>query len=180
VIKDVPHSLLAVDPGKRGCGVAWFIRGILSKAAFVKGSLKGGNDLVLAQNTAQAVAEWYRKATFAQLNVFVCEWPKVYADASLKRENPNDLLPLAGVNVAIAAMLARDWFPVPAFVTYEPRAWKGSIKKEAMTARIPKHLEPFELEWIEHVGAKDHNTIDAIGIGLKYLGRLERKRVYAR
>jgi hypothetical protein len=43
-----------------------------------------------------------------------------------------------------------------------------------MNARVLGRLSEEELSKIEHVGAKDHNTYDAIGIGLHHLGRLRK------
>ena len=56
-----------------------------------------------------------------------------------------------------------------------PRTWKGTVPKEIMTARILKQLTPAELNHVPlrpRAKTPDHNTVDAIGLGLWKLGRL--------
>jgi hypothetical protein len=44
-----------------------------------------------------------------------------------------------------------------------------------MNQRVKDALTDDEAACIVHVGAKDHNTYDAIGIGLAQLGRINRR-----
>jgi hypothetical protein len=56
-----------------------------------------------------------------------------------------------------------------------PHDWKGSVKKEAMLSRIVSKLDAAELEMLMRIPcsvSKRHNIIDAIGLGLKEVGRL--------
>jgi hypothetical protein len=48
-----------------------------------------------------------------------------------------------------------------------PAVWKGSVPKEICQSRILKKLEPEELSVLD----KNHNAMDAVGIGLWKLGR---------
>jgi hypothetical protein len=54
------------------------------------------------------------------------------------------------------------------------------MKKEVCHPRIVKRLSEDERAIVDRVvsqiGAKAHNTLDAVGIGLHYLNRFERKR----
>lgn len=53
-----------------------------------------------------------------------------------------------------------------------PSAWKGQVPKNIHRHRILKALKPVEKQAI--VTIDNHNTIDAVGIGLWVLGRLGR------
>lgn len=168
-------TLLAVDPGIRGCGIAVFEDTSLTWAAYVKNSLKTGC-------TAEAASEMASRVREVVLNKQVyptrlaLEWPRIYAWNS--KGDPNDLLALAAVDAAVAAL-----FFAAASVSYYPSDWKGQMKKEPCHARIRSRLLPSELT-AACVGAHEakslaHNVWDAVGIGLHSLGRFDRKRVVA-
>lgn len=55
-------------------------------------------------------------------------------------------------------------------VQVSPHRWKGSVPKGIHNARVLGRLTPAELRLVP-TGAKRHNAIDAIGIGLWYLNR---------
>jgi hypothetical protein len=108
----------------------------------------------------------------------VFEWPMIYLKQHGKR--PNDLPALAGVGMAIACR-----FPRPEIHSYYPQEWAGQIPKaktkkgadsSPRALRIKSRLSDEEMK---HWPKSQHDAIDAIGIGLYHLGRLERKRVYA-
>ena len=50
-------------------------------------------------------------------------------------------------------------------VTYLPREWKGQMKKEVMQRRLAKFCK----DTID-IKSLNHNVVDAIGIGRKFLG----------
>lgn len=162
--------MICIDPGLRGCGVAVFNRGDaqLIRACYVP------NDERVGRGPKVWVA-MAKKVKFVLLSLtgltarFYLEVPQVYGGP--RDEDPNDLIDLAGVVGAIAAM-----FPDSIHSFYLPRQWKGTVPKKMMTQRISEQLAPEELKVIQTAGAKDHNTLDAIGIGLFTLGRLEQKR----
>ncbi len=107
--------------------------------------------------------------------MLLVEVPRSY-DAGQQKGPQNDLIDLALVCAAIAGKVGGD----TEVVTYYPQEWKGSIKADTFTERILEALSNEEKQRIQRTGALDHNTIDAVGLGLKYLGRLERTRKYAR
>jgi len=181
-------DLLAVDPGIRGCGVALFREGRLSRgledmrlaaAAYVRNPLPRGDDPVEQLAMAYAARDWVRRHTGiddATVDRVVVEWPQVY-QGSKQKGDPRDLLTLAGVDMAIAASI-----PARRNVSrYLPREWKGQVNADVMLERILARLEPEEMARLEACPASlRHNMIDAIGIGLKALGRLEPRRVISR
>lgn len=167
---------LSVDPGIRGCGCAIFVDGELRAAAYVRNPDKTGAGPGECQAMAQAIRDWFVACSNYVLNILVLEWPQTYGGRA-KRGDANDLFPLAGVDAALAAN-----FPAANVTHYLPREWKGTVDPDVMIERIQGRLAPHELLRVELPSAKslEHNVWDAVGIGLKYLGRLERQRKFSR
>jgi hypothetical protein len=173
--------ILCVDPGIRGAGVALFEGETLFKAAYVRNPHSSGQGLVAQRAIAGAIIQW---ATLLKGKVcfwtggaaFVGEWPQVYTASKSKGDPNTSLLPLCGVIAHISG--AEDW---DSRVEYKPREWKGTVDADVMTERIRSRLSEKEKAALEPCAASlEHNMIDAVGLGLHHLGRLERKRVFAR
>jgi hypothetical protein len=127
-------------------------------------------------------SEWLRAVLGADAeatrlpDVVVCEWPQIYYGPKQSGDQ-NDLPPLAGVDAALGAL-----FPGAELVSVAPREWKGgSVDKQVMCDRVWARLSPEEQARVERRprGGLDHNTVDAAGVGLWFLGRLRRRRAYA-
>lgn len=109
------------------------------------------------------------------LTQLVYEWPQVYR-ATRSKGDPNDLLGLVGVGAALSGMLG-----VPA-QTFTPAQWIGGLPKSTTGdplasprgARVWSRLDADERAAVE----VSHDAIDAVGLGLHALGRLERVRVF--
>lgn len=172
--------ILAIDPGLRHCGCAALDAGGLIAAALVKNTDTGrGPAAALAMATA--VGAWSRK--YGAVKTLVLEYPRIYVDQQRRAANdPNDLVELACVDGALAA-----WFSVPVR-HYYPSDWKGQTPANPTARQVMKRLNALELARVEKFDSffeallraeargKDvthttHNTLDAVGIGLKYLGR---------
>lgn len=168
-------SLLAIDPGIRVTGWALFHNADgLVKAGLAKNPREGhGAEACRAMARAinEDVNDGYMRVVF--------EWPRVYTAAKSKGD-PNDLLPLVGVGMAMSAYLGESCI----MYSVHPHEWKGQLPKDACHARILLRLTPSEA--MVAAGAqrvaksKAHNVLDAIGIGLHHLGRFGRERVIAR
>lgn len=168
--------LLSLDPGIRGSGVALFNDGKLVACDYVKNPVKKGNDLEAIRSMALAVGRWTATDNL-DVGALVCEYPQIYGPAFSKGDN-NDLLALAGVGSALAAL-----YPDVPVTTVLPREWKGQVPKETMHGRIRGRLDGSEAD-VWHAaekrgGALFHNTADAVGIGLWHLGRLAPKKAWA-
>ena len=75
--------------------------------------------------------------------------------------------------VAVGAAVASHF---PVVETLFPADWKGQVPKEVMTERIRRSLTEEERGRIEKCKASlMHNVLDACGIGLYRLGRLNKK-----
>ena len=165
----IAGDTISIDPGIRGCGVAlWhasFSSWTLERAYYVKNPIEAGDGVyaVLAMATAiEAVSIRYP----------VIEWPRVYTAGKLKGD-PNDLLPLVAIGIALCARFG-------AGTRYFPHEWKGQMKKEQTEERIRSRLSESELSCVEATGHKGHNVWDAVGLGLWHFERFNRKRVIAR
>lgn len=181
--------ILAVDPGIRGCGVAIFTTdGRLAACAYVNNPASTKSPIIeRARIGAKAVDVWrgvaVNKARDAGLakawegvQRLVVEFPRIRTITKSKGDN-NDLLPMCAVDGAIAAL-----FDVPCEQLY-PDEWKNQTDtEEVVDPRIRARLSAEEIVVYEAglaTGGKTygHNTMDAVGVGLKFLGRYERKRV---
>lgn len=181
-------DLLSVDPGLRASGVALFKDNLLVAADYVRSSSSQPAGPESCAEMAENICLWLSKkfVTFEFSHTFniVVEWPQVYRGTTADKD-PNDLLGLAGVTSALVAfsdVLKNEFASKTSFrVThYLPKEWKGQMTKEASRYRIQTRLSGEELGSIERKCRENHNTWDAIGIGLKFLDRFERKRAFAR
>jgi hypothetical protein len=195
-------KLLSVDPGVQWAGVAVFdlpTKQLLAAKRFRGGGFRN-NPWALVE-LAREIADW--AAIFGTFGAAAMEWPQVYAGRQRGRKDPNDLLPLAGLDAAVLGELAGYMAQGADAKLYRPHDWKGSKQAnptarlviERLTPEERRQVEDFEpfLAALEHAEAESikqgkvvdvdhpaHNTTDGIGVGLKYLGRLERQRVIRR
>lgn len=186
MVFDKPRVIGALDPSVRDCGLSLLYDKTVQWGKLVRNPMKSGHDYAACRSMALAVS-----IHFPRLDILVIEFPRIYtAGKQVKRDDhgnarstdPNDLLPLVGVGTAVAALM-----PDTEIVTLYPDEWKGSVSKFAMNIRTCGRLSADERKTVE---AKDpdpdkphdkgHNVWDAVGIGLHYVGRLERVRVIAR
>lgn len=178
--------VLCVDPGIRGSGVALFTlsagTGALTRASYVKNPVKQGHHVEAALAMSRALAQWFEQhaGIIRSAVTYVSEWPRVYTAGKQSKDghwrDPNDLPPLTAVQTATAALVRASLV----CVTYEPREWKGTVDKTVMNRRVYERLSIPETGCIDDAGALTHNVLDAVGLGLKYLGRLEPKKVFPR
>jgi hypothetical protein len=163
--------ILAIDPGIKGCGIAEFDRtGTLLRGEYVPNPLLVGAMSERVGYMARAVL----RTTFAEaVSRVVTECPQVYKHKSVGA----DLIPLAQIGAMVVGAI-----PLVSWTQYLPHEWKGSVNADTMTKRILQRLTAAELLMVQSFkhGGLDHNTIDAVGIGLHYFGRLKPRRVIAR
>lgn len=101
----------------------------------------------------------------------VGERPQVYASGKSKAD-PNDLITLAlklGAYFGLADMLDVER------VELAPADWKRQLPKHVAALRIKARLTPAECDAVRNLNVLPkttlHNAIDAIGIGLHFVGR---------
>lgn len=169
---------LAVDPGIRHCGVAAIDDAYgegparIVACALLKNPETEGAGPRECAFMARQVLSWNPGIGAGEA---VLEWPQVYTHGSIDR---NDLLPLAGVQAAIAAGLRMCEIVAPL-----PAKWKGQVKKEVMLRRIESRMHPEERALVDALKLPKslrHNVIDACGLALWRVGRLVFERVITR
>lgn len=136
--------LISIDPGKCS-GVAIFDDGALTDAY---------------------VTEQIEPVDHGAAQV-VCELPRIYPTGKGKG-NPNDL-----ISVALSAGRLCALYPGTQYVF--PHSWKAQVDGDIMCQRILCFLSKPEATRFQVLPkSKEHNMIDAIGIGLWHLGRMGR------
>ncbi len=162
--------LIAVDPGLRCLGVAVFFNGWLNSTYLIKNPEAGrgakawhGYTKTKMTGTADLL-----KDVIAGADVLVVEMQSIYRRGP---GDPDDMLQVAGVAGVIAGMANLD----ARIVAYKPREWKGTAPKDIFAKRILACLSSRETFAISTELPKSlvHNIYDAIGLGLKALGRLD-------
>ena len=167
----VTQDFVAIDPGLRHCGMAQYMDGRLVRAALVRTADRGARDAAAWRAMASVFA------SVAQGRALVIE--RMQADQRTRRAQVASLLDVAAVSGAIVAV--GGWSHV---VTIEPREWSRGLPKTARGVRVMSRLSDPELVALDAsecqikevragkvTGATDH-ILDAVGIGLHYLGRL--------
>lgn len=149
---------MAIDPGVKRSGFAFFVDGELKGAGHVE------NESLMAILAGDSL---------------LLEMPRVYGGRSA-RGDTNDLLDLSlmvgrfyqeGLNMRMAVRLVT------------PAQWKGQTPKEVMQRRTEKQLTHSELSLIAGCKlpkSRAHNMWDAIAMGLFVLTKQERLAYLAR
>lgn len=163
--------LLAIDPGKLECGWALFENGVLDKAGLARNPVHKpgaeGPDVWL-ETTKQILEE----VSAERPDVLVMEIPQVYKQGQQKGDQ-KDLVELAGVDGCIRGLFCL----ADKCVVYRPAQWKGQTPKPIHNKRVMAKLTQAEIKTFEADTADVprsllHNVVDAVGIGLFYLGRM--------
>jgi hypothetical protein len=175
-------DLLAVDPSVRAPGAALFRGGVLVSAERVKIDASWA-DLPIGercQRVASAVIRW-GMAFEMEPRTFVFEWPQSYYGKG--KGSQNDLFGLPGVGMAIAGQLGVALSPreiALSIHTPTPAEWIGQVPKSTTGNpwESPRGMRIKSRLSLDEVAAvvPSHDAVDAVGLGLWLLGRLERKR----
>lgn len=168
------NVLVTLDPGIRGCGLAYYLGGELRAATYVRNPIKSGDGTAavaaMVEQLTHRLSLW--GAASQAPRALAVERPQIYTYGKGKG-NPNQLIPLAEIGAGLAC--AMRW---GALHTYLPREWKGTIDGDTMVARISATGPASLLSADEHArvdlpcASLAHNAWDAVGIGLHRLGRL--------
>lgn len=160
--------LLTIDPGKRSLAWALLLNSELIGCSLTKSKHDPWErylDLLVMSIhlDVQQIRAPYALASNETLSPYqvVVELPRVYPHE--RHVRPNDLIDLAAAAGACATL------PGP-FKFVHPHQWKGQLSKKMSNARTINALSPDEMEILGR-WQKNHNVLDAIGIGLKEVGR---------
>lgn len=166
-----PLPLLAIDPGKRALGWAYFGSAGFLVACGVARSAEERTELVardMMNGLRRALAGMPAAATL------IVEEMQVYKGPQQKGD-PNDLIALAYVSGGVHVL--PDVKPDATLILVKPHAWKGQVPEDIMQKRIEGSLAPLEkqlaLASMQNVptGLR-HNGWDAVGIALFGCDRL--------
>ena len=193
--------LLSIDPSTTTVGAALFSVGdngnVLFAAASIKLEVVPDEDPIQRWlNAARAVENWLFSihVSPADVDEIVFERPQFYSAVKSKGD-PNKLVGVLGVAAVLAGRFSLR--SATRQFTYLPAEWIGQLSKVCPTCkgkakrkckdchgsawetprgrRVASRLTPEE-----RAKCPDQNdAIDAVGIGLKHIGRLEPVRVYS-
>ncbi len=155
---ETPDRVLVIDPGTVDCGSAYF----QDRQLVMCGSHKGGKGEIFDRCTVIAREVKNRYAAWCPSKLVV-EWPRKYDSDNV---NPDVLMWLTYVLGEIRGQLAG---PLE-FTRVFPADWKGQVDKQIMSDRTWGALDVAERAAVGKL-RKNHNTMDAIGIGLFFLNR---------
>lgn len=144
-------DLVSIDPGKRCIWVAAWVRGELVQ---VRG--------VAVESPPDLLRSWTWGAVPLAIEV-----PQIY-QGKIQGKDQNDLVDLA---ICVGWCELACCGPV---TRYRPREWKGQTSKKLDNKRTLKVLSEPEKAVIDASDIRPslrHNILDAIGIGLRHLGR---------
>lgn len=184
-------ELVALDPSIRSAGIALYRAGVLTAAATIKVDADDSDIAARCLRMSVECARWIGEQRCLP-HTLVVEWPQWYdtrgGGRKKKETNPNDLAGLAAVNGAVAGICAlwtmTSQRPIEV-VSFTPHAWAGTQPKTKTVTgakfsprarNVMSRLTDAELA-VWHAAGSSHDAIDAIGIGLKALGRYERQRL---
>ena len=163
------HTLLSTDPGKCDAGVALYGAGKLVECAFI--APKDGTPYNVVLGIEAWLVRALRNHTSSpdpKVNDLIVEGQQIYP--GLRRENPNDLLPLAQV---VGGVLSRIQHYRHQIIL--PRVWTGGKPKEVRIRHFIGGASEEEKQLLSNLkapGHKKHNVIDAICLGAYALKRL--------
>lgn len=162
------QSLLAIDPGLQGTGLALWQRGRLRATTVITVRGRSEDWLTRCESIVKAVAVWTRENDdpLADQRRVVCEMMEHHGSArSSMIWRSGDLQR----TLVLVGMLAR-WGSANRKALVElvpPSEWKGQLPKHIVEARICKRLGR---ERVQQLGIRTH-AFDAVGIGMWALGR---------
>lgn len=155
----ISGNVIGIDPGKH---TGWSV-------------FKNG---VLFQAGADRFEDVFKDPPFVDSVVVVVEAPRHYPNKS--KGDVNDLLDLSEMVGALMGRY-RMMTGVTTVKRVFPRNWKGSVSKLIHNARTLEKLNGIEVSLLPKKRADarrkskaqnyDHNMLDAVGLGLWFLGR---------
>lgn len=108
------------------------------------------------------------KSLFGELVKAQIELPQVYGREQKRPIPVEDILKLSVSVGTLIEMLEVMGVPT---LTVQPKRWKGNLPKPVMKRRFQQILRPEEWAVISTKDRDNHDVLDAIGIGLSYVGR---------
>lgn len=160
-------DVLACDPGLNITGLAHFQNGYLVNVWRVGKTQEKSTKFDKILRNKQLLKNIKKEQMLPLFDVLVIEHQQIYNHYIKKEADPNDLLYCALMNGLIIQEFEHN-----ALQAYLPADWKKQVPKQIHNLRVQKRLTPEEqLVLNNHKHGQDHNIIDAVGLGLFFLGR---------
>lgn len=168
------RTIVSVDPGVSGLGVATFLDGELMHAGYSGGLGGQVHPIVEVVPGFEEYIEDVVEQLGEQVDLLIVEIPKVY-DAAKQKGDQHDLIRLAMVAGALIAA-ARPY--VRAALPVLPQSWKGQVPKDPHVRRTQRALSAQEKANVDLPAAESlhHNVWDGVGLGLWRLKRRPKRR----
>ena len=153
-------NLLSIDPGKQHLAYALWQRDALTRA-----------HLIRLPQSMRTASKWERAIYFyEEIRDFLPEREFEIALEDMEFRNiaaANNVIELQAIAAITTGLL------MPEAVTYyRPSQWKGSVSKGGTKAHVERTLTSAERLLIPKLPPSlIHNVYDAIGIGVRHLGR---------
>lgn len=172
---------VAIDPSIRSCGVAIFsYNSTLMAAGTVTHTEYAEWDSIQAriQEIARRIGQFVidHVSPIMPVELLVTEWPQAYRPGKSKGD-PNDLFALCAIPFACSGVTK----PV---IAYTPKEWAGQIPKATTkgkadsSPRAKRIRSRLTAEELKHWPSGQHDAIDAVGLGLFHVGRLNPVRKF--
>lgn len=172
--------LLAVDPGVDNPAFAYFVDAILviARRVAIPESLAALGPVDRCEQIARRICA----AVAGPADALVIEQPQFYR-ASRSKGDPNKLALLVLVNGAVAALARQTWGSNISVDSPYPAQWAGQIPKSTKKGEAWKsprgRLIRGQISHAEFIVCENnHDSVDAVGLGLWKLGRLFPASVY--
>jgi len=165
-LKPKPQAdILSIDPGFRYLGYAVLTKEEILGAGLVTNLQDPDVPSWPKSNYPPSflnLAYLLREFNWCESPLAIIEFPQVHRDTP----NPNDIIKLSAACGAYSSILQAAGFTVQ---WISPREWKGNVPKPIMFKRILAKVREEEYSKIDK--PKNHNVIDAVGIGLWLIKR---------
>lgn len=172
----VAATFLAIDPGTQNPACALFEAGRVVRAERVKvpryQELRKLDEGARCQAISELIEAWALRHGGGRISAVVFELPQIYT-SNKSKGNPNQLLPLAMIGAGVTMALRPRHVISP-----QPGEWCKIPKDE--DARDPWSTPRGQLIW-RRLSVEErlrveatHDAIDAAGLGLWAIGRLDR------
>lgn len=160
--------MITVDPGLC-CGIVCWIHGNPWRTTTITHSRKCKGFFAKADDMIFRLQEYLRApANFFSADEIHLEWPAVYpSPGGQTAARSGSIVKLA----YITGRIAETFKSVSSNLLYiDVRKWKGQVPKTIMNRRVQRVLEA---EGIRSDIGKNSHELDALGIGLWVLGKLD-------
>ncbi len=157
--KDAPIYTVAIDPSINNLGLAVFIDNKLESFQLLHPNRENadGHYLVKSRDMCNKVRLIYQKIkSFDAKTMLVTEVPEHFGVSGFISRETGSIFKLTFVCGMIYSI-------APDTVAYQPSKWKGQMSKEVVRNRLLRDYPEHDIKVL------DHNIVDAIGIGHKYI-----------